>query len=143
MERLSKGYTLIDCLVALSLLGILVAASIPSTSSIQASHILKGESENLLGLIRKLVTDSQSSEDDIFLAITTRTYDVTTAKGKKYFGAPQFLKNPVEFIQPIGTTRTISFYKTGVTTPSTIWLKTPRDSCKIRISLRGRIKTTC
>ena len=136
------GYSLLDILAAIMVVSIVLGISTLDISSLVKKQTLKPQISRLKAAMESLSLVSIQQKTHATLVITSKGYtqlwgEDPTAQLQRY----RFPKNITANLSK--PEKTIYFYKTGVNTPATVELKFHELTCKVILSLRGRIRDTC
>ncbi len=135
-----KGYSLTEVLIGIAISSILFSMSIPSLSEINTLRFLKHESHKVKHELEDVLVKAQIENTD-HEVIITQTSITSFQKGNPL---PFFEYNfPKKIQTDLRTPLKVSLYKSGVASPTTITLKSGATTCKIKISLRGRVTVLC
>lgn len=140
-KHLSLGFTLPELLTALCLVMLLVGLSAPSIASLRNRSRLQREAERLRSAIVSLSIRAVQQEDDALLTLLKDSYTGRFSKFPKRRALHREVTPPVKLIS--SSRDVITFYRTGVATPATIELGDGASRCTLRLSLRGRITSSC
>lgn len=144
------AFHLLECLCALALSAVLLSFSILSLTGIAAQRRLKDESLRLYQAAVDAASRARAEELEMMLLVTKRGYELRRAGDG---GINDVVDGAVllrrEF--PVGVSiegvglegKQLSFYGSGVATPATLSLVNGESSCRIIVSLRGRVRSTC
>lgn len=142
MKRTSPlGFSLLELLVALAFLMLLVGISAPSIASLRGKSKLQREAERLRGILTSLSLRAVQQEDDATLLVTKENYTARFSKTPKRRALYREINPPVKLLT--SSREVITFYRSGVTTPTTFELGDGASRCTVRLSLRGRVTSTC
>ena len=131
---MKQGYTLIECMTTLGLIGALVIVAMLNTKRDLQSQRLHTEARLLAGAVRRLALLSRYEERELALKIEETGYETSPPNLIHRVFARDILARP---------TREIHFFPSGTVTPSTITLIEEGRSCSIIASLRARVRYTC
>jgi prepilin-type N-terminal cleavage/methylation domain-containing protein len=141
MQRKNVGFSLIECLIALGIVGLILAGALPQLSAWRDSRLLRAEADKIRLTLEHAAT----------LAIASlRTVEVSLNKNSatvRYQDGSTILvhhRPPSLFLAPQGSNRDVLvFYPTITATPATLSLKSRTLTCSIIVSLRTRVTARC
>ena len=138
----SYGISLIEALASISVISILLVAGHLKGSSIAEIAALKRDSQKLASELEKILFHSQVLEEDFTVNFGNSSWTVFPSKSNNGKSYSYNLTNGNSFSKlPISSK--IVIYKSGVTTPAHIEIKSNNKTCTITNSLRGRITLIC
>lgn len=129
----SQGTSLLELLLGVALIAILSYFSIPRSNG----NSLKREVDSLLATINELISSSRSKELPIELIFSGTSYHSEASKG-----GVSVKHNLSPGIQ-IDRHSPIRFYPNGVSSPTTLTIRSADKQCALVLSLRGRVRVTC
>ena len=141
---MNSGISLIDTLVALTLLGSLALVSAPTLSDLQRSRTLRSETEELRLFLEQLALNALQREERYSLDFTSTSIAVNIASGPHAGTVPSKrpLKSPITVVSPLGLNQ-LAFHSSGAASPATISLTDGKQYCSLYVSLRGRVRSQC
>ena len=137
----SPGFSLLELLVALAFLMLLVGISAPSIASLRGKSKLQREAERLRSTLTALSLRAVQQEDDAMLLVNKESYTARFSKTPKRRALFREIIPPVKLLS--SSREIITFYKSGVATPATFELGDGASRCTLRLSLRGRVASSC
>lgn len=135
-----RGDSLIEILIATAVVGILTTYALSSLREVNHLKFLKQEARKVQHAVEDLILKAQGQLIDHELIISTNYY-ITKEKNNSQILSTYYF--PKGVIAAISSSQTVSIYKNGVVSPSTIVLNSSGLSCRIMISLRGRVRVLC
>lgn len=134
--RPAGGLSLLEILVSLSLLGLFAMLSLPHLVGLKASS-LQRETAQLAAKIERAIINAGSSHQLYTLKVND---NVLVAYRNDSIVEKMILKAGTVVSGP---TAGIKFYPSGVASPATLLISREAQQCAIKISLRGRVTTSC
>lgn len=135
LVHINRGFLVLDCLIGVTLLLLLIWGGIMSWASIRDAQILRREVRKFNASLKELALKALQEEVDQTININHGSYSMNSTV--------HVLPSPIELHSHSTLPKTITFYSSGVTTPITIEIRNGVHSCKITLSLRGRITEQC
>jgi len=137
--RCAQGTHLLELLVALIIISILSAVSIPRLGEILNSSPLKLESQRLEQILKRYSARSIQSEKKFSFISKPSSYQIIETDS----GVLRLSRQLSDKITLDSKREIIVFSKSGVVSPASLTLRSKRSACTITISLRGRINRLC
>lgn len=134
------GFGMLELLISLSVLSIVLGLSLPSIRNLQDKRAVKSESQKLAGLIENYLLFAIQSENTVFLDLNTNSYQFATANQQLYSAE---ITHNLNISSSSALPIQLKFYKSGVSSPKTIFINSENFSCQIIISLRSRVTSSC
>ncbi len=145
MKHYQHGFHLLDVLIGIALTSTLLMVTVPQLGVIRANSLLKKEIQNLEAAVYRLILLAEQREEDLALSIKNYEFTATPIKNPNEILIRHHLKDNVAFLSNLPTKfpQRVSFYRSGVVSPTTLRLSSGNISCLIKISLRGRLTSLC
>jgi Tfp pilus assembly protein FimT len=143
MPNFSAGFHVTELLAGLLLCALLVSLAASSFAGLVQKKTLRFEAMRLKATLQQLMLDARQREEDMLLEVEARRY---TARRKGVNGGVLFryqFKQPVRARLAAGQMAVVACYRSGANTPATLVLEDGKSSCKVVLSLRGRINVRC
>jgi len=142
-SNINRGFHTIDLAVAILLLGLLAAISVPSIRETLHGHTLKSETRHLKSTMEQLTLQAAQREERILLTIGQAEYTARIGGSDGPLLITREFQDPVTALLTSIPPRTIYFHKSGVSSPASITLTTGSEYCSVILSLRGRVSVEC
>ena len=136
-----QAFSLIDLMVALAIATVLMAASWPSLIGLTSNKDLRIEANKLETTIEDLILKSSQAESDLSLILYSQRYQIVKSSSGETVESTSL--KPSVSIALEDENKEISFYSSGVNSPASIILKSKGRECRVILSLRGRVRTSC
>lgn len=144
MNQLHRGFSLLDLLLALSLLGVLTAATLPSLARLGRPNLLRTEATRLRLLVERLVAEASLGEAEISLLLETDSYTASQKSAESILLVETHRLPASVSIDPAQSSAAeVVIYAGQVSAPASIALTGGGATCFLRISLRGRVTQSC
>lgn len=130
-----RGIGLFELLVLIALFAAILLSVSPSLKGAVTPNSPKSESKRLKELIEFLHLNSRLREERITLTFQNGDLEGLSLSHKFFKGKVASVLSPEE--------GEIFFYPSGVVSPKTLSLTLRDETCRVTVSLRGRVKTLC
>ena len=138
---MDRGFSLIETLLALSIIGSLAAIAIPSLAAWIPQHAVRREARAVQLVIERAYTLALIRAVPVSVDISPTQITATAREG-----APLFihkLRAPVTARFKGNEKAPLTFYPSHTTSPATLLIESPAYLCSIVLSLRGRTRREC
>lgn len=146
MARLARtGFSLIDALIALSILGVVAVVGAARVTELAARHRLRQGIDELRGVLEEGVMGALQREETLALELGENGGMLQVATGEEAGTTLRTVKLPrgVQIDSAGESGSTILFYPSGVASPATVTMRLGGRVCDVVLSLRGRVRTRC
>lgn len=142
---LQTGFTLIETLAALSIVGIVITVAIPQFNSHTTGLALRHEASALqtflelsaaYALTARTTVEIRANSEGLGKSITATQSDGTLISTHR-------VQHGASLDLATSSTFPLSLYPSISASPATLILNKNSRSCSVIISLRGRVRTTC
>lgn len=138
---MSRGYSLIETVLAVALASAMAAVAIPSISSWRARHITQREAKRVQRALERAYIIALLRETTVVVSFTARGVIATTQDKTPLFS---LIPPPNISIQlKSKEQQAINFYPSHTATPTTIVVTHSAYRCSVVLSLRGRTRREC
>lgn len=131
------GFTIIEVLITISVLFCALAVSVPALAK---KSLVQSEAQKIVRALETMTTKAMFSGEDLTLKINRQeVVGINPKKPKKKILYRDL--NAKTYI--ISERKELRFYHQGVCSPASFTLTDGRESCVIKLSLRGRASMEC
>ena len=138
IRQSSTGYSLLEVMVTIALASIILMASAPALAAAKRKTEAQKQIDIFARWFSVLHAKSLNQQIDITVSMA-KSELLAIDKKSKIVGR----KKIPALTKITSSTKDISFYGSGVETPTTVRLTVDDITCVCRLSLRGRITTEC
>jgi type IV fimbrial biogenesis protein FimT len=129
------GFSLVELVIVLSILGLLIAIGVPSVMSYMRTSRRVGAAQSLEGDFRYAHVVATTKQKTCIVVFASDHYDV-----KQVSPATTLLTRTMPRGVSCASTDTATFYAWGLTDPVTVTLSDQHDTSTVRLSSNGRIQ---
>lgn len=137
---MQRGHSLIELVISLVIGASLLAVALPSLRGIQHSSVMRLEITRLVSMLHRARSEAWGSGQH-------RTVSVTAGKVSLRMDqqeiASYYPRDSVNITDGTGQDWNVYFYSSGAVSPISIHLSMSHAECRVIVSLRGRIRTSC
>ena len=129
------GFSLVELVIVLSILGLLIAIGVPSVMSYMRTSRRVGAAQSLEGDFRYAHAVATTRQKTCIIVFASNHYDV-----KQLSPATTLLTRDLPRGVNCASTDTATFYAWGLTDPVTVTLADQHDTSTVRLSSNGRVQ---
>lgn len=142
----TKGFSLVELLVALTILGILVAISVPGILGQMPRYRLNGATRQIMTdlMWARMQAVSQNNQFRVFFLDNHRYTILDDDDSDGNIDAGEWIQTKdiqTDYVDvTISASANPTFYPRGTISPTTITLTNPSGERKVKVSIAGRVK---
>lgn len=136
-----EGFSLIEIMVGMLLIGSIFTFSYPVISEHLTARRVKNEAGRLRISIENASLTAVQEERDLELLLSKYGYQLRISESCEVREKRKFV-SPVHLLLD-AETLVLNFYGSGVSTPASLSITDGSTTCKVILSLRGRVRMEC
>jgi len=136
------GFSLLDLALAITILGLMCAVSLPAFGRLGERHSLLTEASRLRALMERLSVNSELYDQDFILELKRDSYSIRQKDSGKIIQTRQ-LQKPILISLKDNKPVEIEYRNGRSNTALSFELKASNIFCKFVLSLRGRVTQQC
>jgi prepilin-type N-terminal cleavage/methylation domain-containing protein len=138
---MERGFSLIETLLVISLIGSLAAITLPSLSAWIPQHAVRLEARSVQLILERAYTLAITRAIPVEVHIAPNLVTVRTHNGTPLLS--RHLRAPLTTRIKSGESGPLIFYPSHTASPATVLIEGPSYLCAVVVSLRGRTRREC
>lgn len=137
-----RGSSLLELVLVLVVISVVASASIPRSIELYTKANIRIELNKVRGFFERALLRSASFQREYFIEVSEAALKLTDRSSKRVIDS-LVISSPVYIDMSQSKATLIRLRPNGANSPFTLRLRTEYASCKLILSLRGRVKETC